>query len=998
MSSASTNLAPATDLPLDYPGVSVASGTATAAGPDIKPPVLIPVTAPLTMSPNAVGTSQGFNISEPVYGYRMPPPPGGTGSYTTVMSINGPRSITLSGVGPPTVTGSLPDTPFDHAPNSIAVGGDNTGIVSDGIIMPGTYLDYKTVFLQRLADPTQPYNDTSNPYLTIDWMPIDLTVFNGQVTYQPPLNSNTKTSQTTSAAQVAESGAPMSTSSGNWTPPTGPGWTGKNTSQWTGWNTSPRNYLRHVATSITTSGSWMLALESRQRGFRTAEFIQSRSTTAPTNYPPFAPGLDPFTTTSSPPSSQINMEVGSWPPISIANSGQYHATEPVPEAPLWAAVSDHPRPRLIDGYTEGGTNLPSGFKHQVKGHSLGFINDTYGRTRNTPTSAVSRGSWINASSGTTSFGMAYSASGQILVDTNQFDDYVGAPQRPFPWLTWHNRPYANAMELLLVPSSAPGRFTTEFSYATPPENHDRYLKSSVDGSWLPVGDHNAAAFSYSGAQSVVALGGTNYSITGSLFTSSFDANLYSWSRGLFWGTVTPPPNSPASNILTAGNPPYSGMLPHLPWPLPNTQSYASALASSIPGVTATQLIASNLSTNSGRFPYGHLMNFFASSNYLAGNSHTVTNMGGLLGASSNLHRIFEFVEVPSRFSGTADFLTGQGALGINPVASQATATGPSSYVEAPQAAALAAMSPLVPFTAPFNTISRYRVPGKININTLVDHLGGYSQSGQIIGSEPDLWQGITNDFPEPFGSPQSSHSASLYAPVTTSGRIGQYYRDLVAARANWNPSFSSQIGGNIPRTLGDFMTLMQSNGATASTTGMFNPDVPSFYRPFRSFAGNLGVPVSSMVSGTIPGTTMSWALQASDSNVFRRLDHTNIGTDPIFGVNRDSNSWSHMYADPARDPYFRFQLLTKTGGFFTTRSNVYAIWVTVGFFEVQRIAGTPPGPGNADGYQLLREYGADTGAMKRYRGFAIIDRTIPVGFQRGQTFNVDKCFLVRRQL
>ena len=45
-------------------------------------------------------------------------------------------------------------------------------------------------------------------------------------------------------------------------------------------------------------------------------------------------------------------------------------------------------------------------------------------------------------------------------------DYIGDPIRPFPWLTWNNRPFANPMELLLVPASSPERFGWEFSYKT----------------------------------------------------------------------------------------------------------------------------------------------------------------------------------------------------------------------------------------------------------------------------------------------------------------------------------------------------------------------------------------------------------------------------------------------------------------------------------------------------------------------------------------------------
>ena len=44
----------------------------------------------------------------------------------------------------------------------------------------GTIEDYCSALLQRLADPTKPYNAVTNPYRTVDWLPIDLTVFSGE--------------------------------------------------------------------------------------------------------------------------------------------------------------------------------------------------------------------------------------------------------------------------------------------------------------------------------------------------------------------------------------------------------------------------------------------------------------------------------------------------------------------------------------------------------------------------------------------------------------------------------------------------------------------------------------------------------------------------------------------------------------------------------------------------------------------------------------------------
>ena len=44
----------------------------------------------------------------------------------------------------------------------------------------GTIENYRTAFLQRLADPTLPYDAVTNPYRTVDWMQLDLTVFSGE--------------------------------------------------------------------------------------------------------------------------------------------------------------------------------------------------------------------------------------------------------------------------------------------------------------------------------------------------------------------------------------------------------------------------------------------------------------------------------------------------------------------------------------------------------------------------------------------------------------------------------------------------------------------------------------------------------------------------------------------------------------------------------------------------------------------------------------------------
>lgn len=52
-------------------------------------------------------------------------------------------------------------------------------LVKNGWRSGGTHQDAATVFLQRLADPTRPFDSTANPYISVDSISIDLTVFSG---------------------------------------------------------------------------------------------------------------------------------------------------------------------------------------------------------------------------------------------------------------------------------------------------------------------------------------------------------------------------------------------------------------------------------------------------------------------------------------------------------------------------------------------------------------------------------------------------------------------------------------------------------------------------------------------------------------------------------------------------------------------------------------------------------------------------------------------------
>ena len=88
-----------------------------------------------------------------------------------------------------------------------------------------------------------------------------------------------------------------------------------------------------------------------------------------------------------------------------------------------------------------------------------------------------------------------------------------------------------------------------------------------------------------------------------------------------------------------------------------------------------------------------------------------------------------------------------------------------------------------------------------------------------------------------------------------------------------------------------------------------------------------------------------------------------------------TDNFSEPYRDVDRNAAFRIQTISRLNNSITVRSNVYAIWVTVGYFE-------------ADGTEVAM--------APRNRGFYLFDRSIPVAYERGQNHNVRDAILLRR--
>ncbi|MBL8892757.1 MAG: hypothetical protein JNL67_22465 [Planctomycetaceae bacterium] len=120
---------------------------------------------------------------------------------------------------------------------------------------------------------------------------------------------------------------------------------------------------------------------------------------------------------------------------------------------------------------------------------------------------------------------------------------------------------------------------------------------------------------------------------------------------------------------------------------------------------------------------------------------------------------------------------------------------------------------------------------------------------------------------------------------------------------------------------------------------------------------------------------------------------------------------SNANYDPNRNEYFRMQKRQRMANTTTQRSSVFAVWITVGYFELEEVAIPVPNDPNAPLQNVNfsnglvewrtaigREHGLDRGKVRRDRAFYLVDRSIPVGFFPGENLNVDQAVLTRKYL
>jgi hypothetical protein len=269
------------------------------------------------------------------------------------------------------------------------------------------------------------------------------------------------------------------------------------------------------------------------------------------------------------------------------------------------------------------------------------------------------------------------------------------------------------------------------------------------------------------------------------------------------------------------------------------------------------------------------------------------------------------------------------------------------------------------YRPPFNKVSRFRDPGRVNINTVFDDPTGssYHSANAILSA---LFKGMPSMDPDP--------NAPFYS---TTGPAVTFVNNLRLSRQGYSGTlFTSSTGA-----ASIFANPMRAQDASDLLPGI-NPST--------------GLPLAAAVPPVEAGLLRSMGplamgMPGATANPNPLLAYTSAGS-------------GYDYQDTNRNPYFRYQQYQKVGNLLSTQSNCFAMWVTVGYFEVEEnrvTSGTLAGTiafdtAHPDGYSLGAEVGIDSGNVSRHRGFFIIDRSIPVGFNPGSKLNTDDCVLVRR--
>ncbi|EAQ79999.1 hypothetical protein [Blastopirellula marina] len=248
------------------------------------------------------------------------------------------------------------------------------------------------------------------------------------------------------------------------------------------------------------------------------------------------------------------------------------------------------------------------------------------------------------------------------------------------------------------------------------------------------------------------------------------------------------------------------------------------------------------------------------------------------------------------------------------------------------------------------------------------------------------------DVPSPFVDTKSWYNPSTFAaagwadgyrpPFNRRLRYrepGRINLNTVPSKLVYDAMFDEDLWKNgLDNNFPDFDKIRESRRGATSSNGL----PTRFANPFRSASSAELAPLDSMKSRPVEGTALR-----SDGVISPAASLTES---PLFDL-----TVANAALATSKNPMFTYMPYHRLGNLTTTQSNVYAVWITLGYFEVEPTTISSVHP---DGWQLGQELGSDTGEITRNRSFYLIDRSIPVGYEPGEDYNVEDAVLLKRRI
>ena len=870
-----------------------------------------------------------------------------------------------------------------------------------------TTLRYKSVFLQRLADPTRGWDRYTNPYLTLDWMPIDLTVFNGepwgeQAEHLEHLREAGNIAARSSTGEYAE-GGPL----------------GKVVVRFGSRQRGAPRYPFKGNFSYLDLWGQPNYLDPGDPGGPTADFDTRPPRTQHTSRRQTVDGPDDY-------------ELGRYDYVNTNTDNEFFVKwqDPLIHTLGYLNESYHYRRRLTYGGGAAGSTTVAALYNPARLVTDPTVRPA-NRTQPDPDAAYG---WL----------MEIDFRTNATTPMDPFDlKYVGAPWRPFNWMVWNNRPFAGAAELMLVPAVGPSRLLHEYDMRRTaiPSLGDNNAANRAPWESTRSGNHYLPYVAVNNVPGYV-----NRPPFGHLL-NFFESSSATVTKNQTDGALNNlyPENSidlggSKKAWFTAGNFYRIFEFVTVPSRFSGTKQTHGHLVYNQARARHDGASGGGVTADAPAWPFTAPFNSIP--RYREPGKVNINTMPLLAGDSSAVWR-----SVTNDFFPTQRYLVPRVTLTrFN------TPQEDSTYTRANDRTSNIANIDSAPWNPSQTNFNHFHALNASlhsddpaydprGPNALDD--GGYGPESttsadddtrsrpmvrRIDKRRPSLFSNPFRSYMEGYGTvPTPSHPGGAnpdqyslaYSMTGTNGNNNPYLAvDSTMLRrrdTSWYPWQASMLP-----TDGTVGSLNKASQIDPAFDPLFTLNFP---RPFSMSYFNPRVnpqkpdkPYDGPFSGYTAQMFYRWGY-LKDEPDYEEDDETNkFGSSPF---HNNVHSRDTDYRNTDRNPFFRYQLYTKLSNMATTRSNCYAIWVTLGYFEVERVnitsvgAKTLPSQESTgysksndlpdayrypSGYRLLRELGSDTGETERHKAFAIFDRTIPVGFIRGENLNVDRAFLTRHIL